>query len=158
MRNRFTPEEWEELRLLPFLLWRLLTASVPDRGKELLRQTLARIEAGAGVADPLHRELLAGTPRSDWERLISGLPDLPSPPEISAGGTFELWKRLRTIRAFLQKELTGEPATAFLRSVLVAHWTGPLQALPREERPRTKEAVTLLKTGLGLDPEAQPEA
>lgn len=156
MKDRFTPEEWHLLKLLPFLSYSFVCDSLSgvkrlklDGAHDVFRTWLGHPTVHA---DGFHREVALDTPQGEWDGLLAEAQD-PFKIEASAvdgpvppGGdvTLAIITRLLRIRGILSSKLIREQYEPFVLSVLRTSVLTPFASVPRKARDRTQEAISTL--------------
>ena len=166
MKDRFTPEEWHLLKLMPFLAYSFVSQDLRqvkrlklDKGvQEVFLTWLAHPGA---YTDALHREIALDTPESEWEGLLAESQDPKkieastvegTPPEEDQ--TLAIISRLLRIRAILVAKLIAEQYQSFVTSVLTTSADTPFRNIPRKGRDRANEAISTVFGMLLQDPQS----
>jgi hypothetical protein len=149
-KGRFTPEEWKELKLLPFLLHEFVLSNCgSEHAGTVTGALLSGLESAATVPDPVHQEVALDTPRSEWEALMT-----EARTSLEGKEAFvELFPRFRRIHAVLREELPEEHE-GYVLSVLRLHWAAPLRELPEDVRASATEAFLMPRVALRISEEA----
>ncbi len=132
MKERFEATEWEQLKVLPFHLFRVTAIADGEIQKEEIQEFLKRLIGGAlGYKDRLHRELARDIVDSDVGELLKGTGEIGFDP-----------KRTKQV---LKEKLTPDEYHSFVGSLFIdainiaaASKTGWLRkkAISDEERDR----------------------
>lgn len=152
MNERFSPDEWRELKLLPvrafnFALLRLARER-PDALDAAQAQTFFRGFLVAKPIEPLFRELMEDVDEADWPGLVS---------EAAASDILDLMEPLERTRAMLSDRLSRKEYNTFLGSVVQVAII-PFQGLPAEARSVWMGALADLTKLLDVDLKAAARA
>ena len=108
MKEKFSQEEWELLKLLPFQVFYLVAGADGKIDQEEIGQLQKDLRDAPFYKDALHKELSLDILSSDIKALIR-----------EAGDITKLAERTRQIKAFLKQKLTPEEYQKFLGSMFM---------------------------------------
>jgi len=108
MKEKFTPEEWEFLKLLPFQVFVLVAGADQKVDEAEVAQLQKDLQDAAFYKDPLHRELFVDILTSDINALIKEAMDLS-----------KFVERANQMKATLKEKLTPEEYQRFVGSMFV---------------------------------------
>ena len=134
MKERFTTEEWEHLRRLPFAIFVVVAGADEAITPDELRRFEDRLNEAATCVDPLERELLLGLLDADVDALL----------EDVMGALVE---ELETAKRILAARLSREEYHRFLGSLFTL-------TLAADESDATKRAAAALVNMLEVDMDA----
>lgn len=103
MKEKFTPEEWEMLKALPFAAFGVVALADGKVNHKEAAEFNKRLQSAAGYKDPLHKELAL-------DILVSDIPVL-----IARAAKVDL----NSIKGFLGEKLTQDEYQRFLGSILI---------------------------------------
>lgn len=103
MKEKFTPEEWEMLKALPFTAFGIVALADGKVDDKEAAEFNKRLQSAAGYKDPLHKEVALDILVSDMQALIA------------RAGKVDL----STIKGFLREKLTQDEYQRFLGSILI---------------------------------------
>jgi hypothetical protein len=135
MDERFTPEEWDTLTVLPFVVFTMVAAADGEIQAEEASLFVDQIRSTAFCADPLRRELSQTILASDFMELFMASKDATR------------WEALlERARRILRLRLSDAEYRAFLSSVVFAGLEVAHAAKDREGKPRQsqEEQATLI--------------
>jgi len=108
MREKFTQEEWELLKILPFQVFVLVAGADQKVDDAEVAQLQKDLQEAAFYKDPLHRELFVDILSSDINALIKEAMDLS-----------KFVERANQMKATLKEKLTPEEYQRFVGSMFV---------------------------------------
>jgi len=108
MKEKFTQEEWQLLKLLPFQVFVLVAGADGRIDKEEVAQLQKDLRDAPFYKDPLHRELFIDILSSDINALITEAADVT-----------KLAARASQMKAILQQKLTPEEYQRFVGSMFI---------------------------------------
>jgi hypothetical protein len=108
MREKFTREEWELLKLLPFQVFALVAGADQKVDEAEVAQLQKDLQDAPFYKDPLHRELFVEILSSDISALIKEVMDFSKFPE-----------RANQMKAILKEKLTPDEYQRFVGSMFV---------------------------------------
>ena len=108
MKEKFTQEEWELLKLLPFQVFILVAGADGRIDKEEVAQLQKDFREAPFYKDALHKELFIDILSSDINALIK-----------EAGNVTRLAERTSQIKALLKQKLTPEEYQRFVGSMFI---------------------------------------
>jgi hypothetical protein len=165
VKEKFTPEEWHLLKLLPFLAFSFVAGSLREvKRLKLDGSALAVFQTWlaypTSYGDALHREVAQDTPQSEWDALLSESRDptkieasvVEGAPPPEGDETLAIISRLLVIRGILAAKLIVEQYESFVTSVLTISADAPFRDVPRKGRERADEAISTLAGMLLQDP------
>lgn len=109
MKEKFTSLEWEELKLLPFLVFNLVAFADGKVDKKEAARFAEELTDAPRYRDPLHRELFMDIVTSDIGELQKQALDLPKMEE-----------RLTRAKSIVKGKLTDEEYHRFFGSLLIS--------------------------------------
>ncbi len=146
MKEKFTQEEWQLLKLLPFRVFVLVAGADGRIDKGEVEQLQKDFRDAPFYKDPLHRELFIDILSSDINALIQEAADVSKLAEQSS-----------QMKAILKEKLTPEEYQRFLGSMFInglkvarASGGGPL-GLGEKVSEEEKRALTMFATVFELD-------
>lgn len=166
MKDRFTPEEWDLLKLTPFLSFAFVSQRLSEVKRLKLKDAQKIFETWlthpGGYTDALHREVALDTPQAEWNALLEESRDPTKiEPSVLEGGevperdeTLAMLSRLLVIRKILANKLILEQYESFMRSVLTTSADAPFRNVPKKGREPAVEAASMLAGMLLKDPTA----
>jgi hypothetical protein len=146
MKERFTPEEWSQLKVLPFQVFALVAASDEKIDQKELDQLQSDLKNAAFYRDPLHREIALDILTSDMQSLIQQALDVS-----------QFAPRASSIKTFLTEKLSTEEYQRFMGSLFIDGLKvarasgGGAFGLGDKVSGKEKLALTMLATLFGLD-------
>lgn len=146
MKEKFTQEEWQLLKLLPFQVFVLVAGADGRIDKEEVAQLQKDLRDAPFYKDPLHRELFIDILSSDINALITEAADVT-----------KLAARASQMKAILQQKLTPEEyqrfvGSMFINGVKVARASGGgVLGLGDKVSEEEKRALALFATMFDLD-------
>lgn len=108
MKERFTNEEWELLKFLPFQIFTLVAAADGNVDNKEIGTFLKQLESAATLKDELHRQLLVDLVREDHQRFLEGSLDME-----------KTMKSAEVIKPILVDKLSSEEYQRFIGSLFV---------------------------------------
>jgi len=108
MREKFTQEEWELLKLLPFQVFVLVAGADQKVDEAEAAQLQKDLQGAAFYKDPLHRELFVDILSSDLNALIKEAMDLS-----------KFVERANQMKATLKEKLTPDEYQRFVGSMFI---------------------------------------
>jgi len=108
MREKFTREEWELLKLLPFQVFALVAGADQKVDEAEVAQLLKDLQEAPFYKDPLHRELFVEILSSDISALIKEAMDFS-----------KYLERANQMKAILKEKLTPDEYQRFVGSMFV---------------------------------------
>ena len=108
MKEKFTPKEWELLKLLPFQLFVLVAGADQKIDGAEVAQLNENLKKAPFYKDPLHRELIIDIIASDVNDLIKEAMDAS-----------KFVDRANRIKSILRGKLTPDEYQRFLGSVFI---------------------------------------
>lgn len=108
MKEKFTQEEWQLLKLLPFQVFVLVAGADGRVDKEEVAQLQKDLRDAPFYKDPLHRELFVDILSSDINSLIREAADATKLPA-----------RASQMKTILQQKLTPEEYQRFIGSMFI---------------------------------------
>jgi hypothetical protein len=108
MKEKFTPEEWSLLKILPFQVFVLVAGSDKKIDKKEIEQLQKDLKSAPFYKDPLHRELAVDILTSDIEALIKQAMDVS-----------QFASRTSRVKTFLREKLTASEYQRFVGSLFV---------------------------------------
>jgi hypothetical protein len=149
MKEKFTQEEWELLKLLPFHVFVMVAGADRKIDEDEVAQLNEHLRTAPFYKDPLHRELFVDILTSDVNALVEKAID-PS----------KLLERANQIKAILRQKLTLDEyqrfvASMFIDGLKVARASGG-GFLGRGDKVSEEEklALTMFAAMFNLDPES----
>jgi hypothetical protein len=146
MKERFTQEEWQLLKLLPFQVFVLVAGADGRIDKEEVAQLQKDLRDAPFYKDVLHRELFVDILSSDINALIK-----------EAADATKLAERAGKMKAILQQKLTPEEyqrfvGSMFINGLKVARASGGgILGLGDKVSEEEKRALTMFATVFELD-------
>jgi len=146
MKEKFTQEEWQLLKLLPFQVFVLVAGADGRIDKEEVAQLQKDLRDAPFYKDLLHRELFIDILSSDINALITEAADVT-----------KLAARASQMKAILQQKLTPEEyqrfvGSMFINGVKVARASGGgVLGLGDKVSEEEKRALALFATMFDLD-------
>jgi hypothetical protein len=108
IKEKFTKDEWDLLKVLPFQVFLMVAASDADVDKKELEEFDKDLRGAPFYKDALHRELLLDVLTSDINALLQQAMD-----------TNKFADRIRRMKSILQSRLSGEEYQRFVGSVFI---------------------------------------
>ena len=108
MREKFTQEEWDVLKLLPFQVFVLVAGADQEVDKAEIAQLQKDLQEAAFYKDPLHRELFVDILSSDINALIKEAMDVS-----------KFVERASQMKVTLRGKLTPEEYQRFVASMFI---------------------------------------
>jgi len=108
MKEKFTPEEWQLLKLLPFQVFVLVAGADGRIDKEEIAQLQKDLRDAPFYKDALHRELFIDIVSSDINALILEVADVS-----------KLVERANRMKTVLKQKLTPDEYQSFLGSMFI---------------------------------------
>jgi hypothetical protein len=108
MKEKFTPEEWSLLKILPFQVFVLVAGSDKKIDKKEIEQLQKDLQSAAFYKDPLHREVAVDILTSNVDALIKQAMDVS-----------QFAARSSRVKTFLREKLTASEYQRFVGSLFV---------------------------------------
>ena len=108
MKEKFTKEEWELLKVLPFQVFVMVAGADGRVDKDELAQLKKDLRDAPCYKDPLHRELFVDILSSDIKALIKEATDVS-----------KFTERVNRMKAILKKKLTPSEYQRFVGSMFI---------------------------------------
>ena len=109
MKEKFSPEDWEELKVLPFIVFNMVAAADGEIDKKEVAQVSAELMSAPTFKDPLHRELMLDVTQSNLQEILK--------KSFDVGMTEQ---RLSNAKSFLKQALSDEEYSRFLGSLIIS--------------------------------------
>jgi hypothetical protein len=167
LKQKFAPQEWHLLKLLPCLMFNYVGRSLSGAKKfEMNEAQFGKILLGFDpnlAKDPLHREVATDTPQSEWTDLVAESLD-PSKIERSVvrGDVPEsdpelmLLSRMLMARDLLNEKLIREQYQSYLTSVLLTSAFLPFKEIHKKARKPANDAQNKLMELFSLQGVPEP--
>jgi hypothetical protein len=108
MREKFTQEEWELLKLLPFQIFVMVAGADQNIDEKEITQLHEDLKSAPFYKDPLHRELFVDILTSDFKGLIQNAMDVS-----------KLVERANQMKTALKQKLTSDEYQRFVASMFI---------------------------------------
>lgn len=108
MKEKFTTEEWELLKLLPFIVFALVAGADKKIDQQEIAQLQKDLQDAPFYKDPLHKELTVDILTSDISGLISKATDVS-----------KIVDRSTQMKEILQTKLTTDEYQRFVASMFI---------------------------------------
>ena len=109
MKEKFSPGDWEELKVLPFIVFNMVAAADGEVDQKEVAQMAEELTKAPTFKDPLHRELMLDVAVSNWQEVLK------KSFEVSM-----IEQRLNNAKSYLKQALSDEEYSRFLGSLIIS--------------------------------------
>jgi hypothetical protein len=109
MKEKFSPGDWEELKVLPFTVFNMVAAADGEIDQKEVAQVAQELMKAPSFKDQLHRELMMDVAAGNWQEVLKKSFEV---------GNIE--QRLNNAKTMLKQALSDEEYSRFLGSLIIS--------------------------------------